>query len=62
MNEQQRAQNEPLSVRVTYDADQLRGTFSVADSTTNAVWDRIRQSAVAATEDYSFTTTSITVP
>jgi SNF2 family DNA or RNA helicase len=62
MNEPQGAQNETLSVRVEYDADQLRGTFSVEDSGASAVWDRIRQSAAAATEDYSFTPTSITVP
>ena len=56
------AQSEPLNIDIACNADQLRGTFSVAEFTTSAVWDRIRQSAAAATEDYSITPTSITVP
>ena len=51
-----------LNIKLSYDPDQLRGTFSLDAVTSSAIWDRIRQSAIAATEDYSFTSTSISVP
>ncbi len=52
----------PLNIRIGYDADRLQGTLAVEAPTTSAVWDRLRQSAAALTDEYAFTATSITLP
>jgi SNF2 family DNA or RNA helicase len=54
--------SEPLTINVAYDPDQLRGKFTLDAPTSSAIWDRIRQSAAALTDDYAFTGNSIALP
>lgn len=53
--------SEPAPICVDYNAGRLTGTLTVDGGQESALWDRIRQSA-ASKDDYSFTTTSITLP
>src|SRR2546428_3594333 len=52
----------PLIINITYDADRLRGMLALDSPTSSATWDRIRQSATAATDDYSLTPVTISLP
>jgi SNF2 family DNA or RNA helicase len=54
--------SEPLTIRIAYDPDQLRGKLTLDAPTSSAIWDRIRQSAAALTDDFTFGPTSIIVP
>lgn len=52
----------PLIIDISYDPDQVRGTFSLSEESGSAVWDRVRQAASAATEEYWLSPKAISVP
>ena len=54
--------SQPLTIRIAYDAKNLRGTLTLDGSTSNTVWDRFRQQAAVLTDDVTFGSTSISVP
>jgi len=53
---------EPLIITISYDAERQQGIFSLAEPTTNAIWERFRQLATTLTDHYSFQPMSIVVP
>jgi len=52
----------PLIINVTYEPEQIRGVLYLSEETNNSLWDRMQQSASAATEDYQLSSRRISVP
>lgn len=51
-----------IEIGISYDAGQMRGVLKLNSANPNTIWDRIRQSAVALTDEYDLTPNSIAVP
>ncbi len=54
--------SEQLTITIAYDADNLRGKLTLEGQTSSSIWDRIRQSAAALTDDFTLSPTTLIVP
>ena len=52
----------PVGIGISYDPGRLTGKLNLLGTPTNAIWDRLQQSAVSSGSDYSLEGNSIELP